>query len=431
MCIPDWDEGVVQMILQCCAAQTLNGSIQQLSDEAEAVSSCNEEIIIRRKKPQRQISIPVWRPSVSFDQDPFENEQSRASAPNNLTVKSIQQITDEYLASQNSIPNQKREDISRMERSVVKSFDRRVMDPQVETYLGDQRYWKNRKKDAPPPKRSKRTLCKTSHDDVIKVREQCCCKEHGTFGDQVSLDEHLDIRHMFHMKLTCVERQNYLTAVCFTKMHQEPPKMIVEGFSLCWNGVMFLLGVSTGCLSQAHNRMVWGINAVEHVPRKMKASPVTTMISSWIDHFVWRWTEKMPHKTFLHLPSSFTKTMIYHQCAVQCKYVNSKQVWTSPCCRMFLMVWCQNFGHVRIPRLNHFSKCNFCARWTLMRQNRRLSDLQQLALDKEKASKLYALVFIPDWDELFCWQSCLQASFGSSCTGLFVQKNSKPHPSLG
>ena len=163
--------------------------------------------------------------------------------------------------------------------------------------------------------------------------------------------------------------------------------MIAEGYSLCWNGVLYLLGVSTGCLSSAHNRMIWGINAVEHIPRKMKSSPVTTMLSGWIDYFVWRWTEKMPHKTFLHLPASFTKTMIYHQCAEQCKYVNSKSVWVSPCCRMFLMVWTQNFDHVRIPRLNHFSKCNFCARWALMRQNRRLSDLQELALDKEKAGE--------------------------------------------
>ena len=66
------------------------------------------------------------------------------------------------------------------------------------------------------------------------------------------------------------------------------------------------------------------------------------------------------------------------------------------------MVWTQNFDHVRIPRLNHFSKCNFCARWALMRQNRRLSDLQELALDKEKAGErsVCASPLIPDWDEV-------------------------------
>ena len=409
--IPDWDADVVPVSICCCSGIPHEVCTEGTPEEVVPQICSDEEIVVPRKRSRNQRTIPIWRPSSSRPTADVSSQPEPEQSDQQGTSKTIQEITDEYVASQAAIPTNKTKDISRMERSIVQSFDRRVMDPEVDTYLGDQRYWKNRKKDRAPPKQCNRALAKTSRDEVNKDREQTCCKHHGTFGYQVELEEHLDIRHMFHIKLTCKERQNYLTAVCFTKFHQEPQRMIAEGYSLCWNGVLYLLGVSTGCLSSAHNRMIWGINAVEHIPRKIKSSPVTTMLSGWIDYFVWRWTEKMPHKTFLHLPASFTKTMIYHQCAEQCKYVNSKSVWVSPCCRMFLMVWTQNFDHVRIPRLNHFSKCNFCARWALMRQNRRLSDLQELALDKEKAGErsVCASPLIPDWDEVLCGAQCVMS----------------------
>ena len=113
------------------------------------------------------------------------------------------------------------------------------------------------------------------------------------------------------------------------------------------------------------------------------AAPMTSAISLWLNHFIMTWTEKMPHKTCLHLPSSFTKTEIWNLCCDHVKLV-VKGTLKSPSMRLFLQVWSDHFSHVKIPRLNSFAKCNFCSRWGLMKQNKLLTKEQQIVLDADK-----------------------------------------------
>ena len=122
----------------------------------------DEEIVVPRKRSRNQRTIPIWRPSSSRPTADVSSQPEPEQSDQQGTSKTIQEITDEYVASQAAIPTNKTNDISRMERSIVQSFDRRVMDPEVDTYLGDQRYWKNRKKDRAPPKQCNRALAKTS-----------------------------------------------------------------------------------------------------------------------------------------------------------------------------------------------------------------------------------------------------------------------------
>ena len=95
----------------------------------------------------------------------------------------------------------------------------------------------------------------------------------------------------------------------------------------------------------------------------------------------------MPHKTCLHLPSSYTKTAIWMLCCDQVKFV-VKGVLKPVSVRLFLQVWADNFSHVKIPRLNSFSQCNFCSRWGLMKQNKLLTKEQRLVLDEDKKGEV-------------------------------------------
>ena len=220
--IPDWDADVVPVSMCCCSGIPHEVCNEGTPEEVAPQMSSDEEIVVPRKRPLNQRTIPIWRPPSSRPTADVSSQSEPEQSDQQGTSKTIQEITDEYVASQAAIPTNKTKDISRMERSIVQSFDRRVMDPEVDTYLGDQRYWKNRKKDRAPPKQCNRALAKTSRDEVNKDREQTCCKHHGTFGYQVELEEHLDIRHMFHIKLTCKERQNYLIDCCL--FHKVPSR---------------------------------------------------------------------------------------------------------------------------------------------------------------------------------------------------------------
>ena len=276
--------------------------------------------------------------------------------------------------------------VSRMTRTQVETFDLRAIDPKSAVYRGDQRFAVN--KAAPPREKKKpeRQIRATSYDHIRDALATRCCKSHGIFNSLMTQHQLMCIRINYHNALSNVQRQNFLSDIFFEKLHRG--SFEVDGIAVCWNGLKLALGVCDGTLSSARTRMVWGINKVEFMRATNKwAAPMTSAISLWLNHFIMTWTEKMPHKTCLHLPSSFTKTEIWNLCCDHVKLV-VKGTLKSPSMRLFLQVWSDHFSHVKIPRLNSFAKCNFCSRWGLMKQNKLLTKEQQIVLDADKKGQV-------------------------------------------
>ena len=327
----------------------------------------------RAKKPRRLQSCGPSLPAVDLSEG-----QSSEQAWGHQDLNEMGH-SDRPTENQSRLPTSK---TSRMTRTAVDTFDRRAMDPKLAVYRGDQRYAAN-KPDRDPKKLNERKIKATSLQNIRESLATRCCKSHGLFGNIMSEDQLKCIRYEYHNNLNSVQRQNFLSNVFFEKLNRSTFE--VDGISLCWNGLKLALGVADGTLSAAKTRMVWGITKVEFMKqRNAWAAPMTTAVSLWLDHFIKTWTEKMPHKTCLHLPSAYTKTMIFKMCSESVKmHVNGEL--KSPSVRLFMQVWTDNFPHVKIPRLNSFSKCNFCSRWGMMKQNRLLTPDQHKALDSDKA----------------------------------------------
>ena len=113
---------------------------------------------------------------------------------------------------------------------------------------------------------------------------------------------------------------------------------------------------------------------------------MTEGVVNWFSEFVFRYTEKMPHKSHLHLPACYTKMEIAQQCRQQCKFcVRQTAQLAQPSTRLFYEVWRTRFTHVTIPRLSEFNKCNFCAKSGQKLNNHKLSpeERQQIFQDKK------------------------------------------------
>ena len=277
--------------------------------------------------------------------------------------------------------------VSRMERTQVETFNLRAMDPKLAVYRGDQRFRINKAVPPPEKKKHERQIRATSHDNIRDSLATRCCKTHGIFNSCMSQQQLMCIRDNYHNNLSSVQRQNFVANIFFEKLHRG--SFEVDGLAVCWNGLKLALGISDGTLSAARLRMVWGINKTEFMRTTNNwAAPMTTAISLWLDHFILKWTEKMPHKTCLHLPSSYTKTAIWMLCCDEVKFV-VKGTLKPVSVRLFLQVWADNFSHVKIPRLNSFAQCNFCSRWGLMKQNKLLTKEQRLVLDEDKKGEVH------------------------------------------
>ena len=125
--IPDWDADVVPVSMCCCSGIPHEVCNEGTPEEVAPQMSSDEEIVVPRKRPLNQRTIPIWRPSSSHQTADVSSQSEPEQSDQQGTSKTIQEITDEYVASQAAIPTAKTKDVSRMERSTVQSFDRRVM----------------------------------------------------------------------------------------------------------------------------------------------------------------------------------------------------------------------------------------------------------------------------------------------------------------
>ena len=133
---------------------------------------------------------------------------------------------------------------------------------------------------------------------------------------------------------------------------------------------------------------------------------LTGEVKSWIDDYVLRYTERMPHKTFLHLPSCYTKDDLATMCRLEIKVRTKEDLATmcrleikvrtkedelrSPSKRLFYAVWSEYFPHVTIPRVSDFDKCNFCAKAAERQLHHRMNAQDKLQLEKDKERKSIA-----------------------------------------
>ena len=127
---------------------------------------------------------------------------------------------------------------------------------------------------------------------------------------------------------------------------------------------------------------------------------MTQHVRSWIDDFVRRYAEKMPHKSYLHLPACFTKTQLALLCRKDVCFKSKDETFKRPSTRLFLSVWAEHFHHVTIPRLSDFAACNTCAKLKQRGLLKNLSPEAKQKLDEDHDRKTH-----------FCNTSSFQKDF--------------------
>ena len=211
-----------------------------------------------------------------------------------------------------------------MEGTNVNSMDREMLmaSGNNDLYLGDRRLLRNRlpAEKAPCPKFCLRAQTACEELSCVHAMQVFCCKRHGRFGTQVdNVNEVQEARWMYHLDLNPKDKQNYLTELFEDRLRRGSWE--VRGQPLCFMGVCLLLGISKGCLQKAKNRAVFGIVKAKDLPGlKPRIKHVTNGVISWLSDFVLRYTERLPHKSHLNLPSSFTKVEGAALCRQQLKF---------------------------------------------------------------------------------------------------------------
>ena len=288
-------------------------------------------------------------------------------------------------------PRQK--DISRMDRDKVASFDLAVMDPDNKAlYRGDQRLKQHRPFAQKCPRFSARAENATTIMSMRKALLTQCCKYHGQLQHaNVSIDLISGVRSWYHKQLSNKERQNFLTQLWDERFNRGSWE--VNGVPICYQGVGLLLGISAGCLFKGKQRCLWGVELGADVIMTEKVAIMTQAVRGWIDDFVLRYSEKMPHRSYLHLPSCFTKAQLAQLCRKDISFKTKDDKWRRPSVRLFYAVWAEHFPHVTIPRLSDFSSCNICAKLLQRRLGKNLTfeAKTQLDDDDERASTFHFL----------------------------------------
>ena len=326
---------------------------------------------------------PVVASSFQHSQKPPQHEQRRPD----LVFEEGQEADNSRMPpGGNKRPRQK--DISRMDRDKVASFDLAVMDPDNKAlYRGDQRRKKHRPYEAQKcPKFSSRAESATSIMSMRRALVTQCCKYHGQLQHaNISIDFISGVRSWYHKHLSNKARQNFLTDLWEQRLNRGSWE--VNGVPMCYHGVCLLLGISPGCLFEGKQRCLWGIQIKDDYIMKEKISIMTDAVRGWIDDFVLRYSEKMPHRSYLHLPSCFTKTQLAQLCRKDISFKTKDEKWRRPSIRLFYSVWAEHFPHVTIPRLSDFSSCNICAKLLQRRLGKNLSPEAKLELEADDESE--------------------------------------------
>ena len=120
---------------------------------------------------------------------------------------------------------------------------------------------------------------------------------------------------------------------------------------------------------------------------RTRISNLTDSVRAWIDDFVKRYSEKMPHNSYLHLPACFTKSGLAELCRKDVKLRSKDEKFRSPSTRLFYAVWAEHFDDVTIPRLSDFSACNVCSGLMQRKLTNNLSDDAKLQLAADENRK--------------------------------------------
>ena len=277
-----------------------------------------------------------------------------------------------------------------MDRTIVESFDRNLMDSSDGLlYIGDRRLKQNKSRVSTILDKAdcQRVAIRISESDCKNTLNSICCKAHGMFESCIpDVKLLMQLRHQYHKDLSSKDRQNFLTELWTHRFNRG--RWEVSGISLCFLGVCYALGIAKGTLQKAKFRAVWGIEKVElamHLDKRI--AYLTGEVKSWIDDYVLRYTERMPHKTFLHLPSCYTKDDLATMCRLEIKVRTKEDELRSPSKRLFYAVWSEYFPHVTIPRVSDFDKCNFCAKAAERQLHHRMNAQDKLQLEKDKLRK--------------------------------------------
>ena len=282
----------------------------------------------------------------------------------------------------------KQSDVSRMERTVVNSFDLGIMDhSNHEVYRGDRRRKGNRSHVLPTRlKYSERANKATSIFSMRVALSNECCKQHGKFQNTtMNIHTLSGLRHWYHKQLSSNQKQNLLTDLWGERLQRGTWE--VKGLVLCYQGVCWALGISKGTLLGGRARALWGVMKMDNNLMRTRISNLTDSVRAWIDDFVKRYSEKMPHKSYLHLPACFTKSGLAELCRKDVKLRSKHEKFRSPSTRLFYAVWAEHFHHVTIPRLSDFSACNVCSKLMQRKLTKNLSDDAKLQLVADQQRK--------------------------------------------
>ena len=327
---------------------------------------------------------------------PSQCKRARSSGGDKSLVFEEDAAEDHCLTPGADKQKRKQTDVSRMERTVVDTFDLEIMDhSNHEVYRGDRRRKANRSHALPTrPKYSQRANKATSIVSMRAALSSVCCKQHGKFQN-TTMDIHTlsGLRHWYHKQLSSNQKQNVLTDLWIERLRRGTWE--VKGLALCYQGVCWALGISRGTLLEGRARALWGVMKMDNNLMRTRISNLTDSVRAWIDDFVKRYSEKMPHKSYLHLPACFTKSGLAELCRKDVRLRSKNEKFRSPSTRLFYAVWAEYFHHVTIPRLSDFSACNVCSKLLQRKLTKNLSDdaKLQLAADEQRKTCLHDSLF--------------------------------------
>lgn len=116
-----------------------------------------------------------------------------------------------------------------------------------------------------------------------------------------------------------------------------------------------IIGLSAKALSKTFRNFLDGIRTLQK-SRSRNLTHKRLMAETWMEAFTKRVGDKMPDTGALHLPSYLDKTIMYRYMKADLEDGNEDVVHYSTFCHLLSDV----FAHVKIPKVNRFTRCDYC-----------------------------------------------------------------------
>lgn len=129
----------------------------------------------------------------------------------------------------------------------------------------------------------------------------------------------------------------------------------LSGYRVCSTAYRMIIGLSAKALSKTFRNFLDGIRTLQK-SRSRNLTHKRLMAETWMEAFTKRVGDKMPDTGALHLPSYLDKTIMYRYMKADLEDGNEDVVHYSTFCHLLSDV----FAHVKIPKVNRFTRCDSC-----------------------------------------------------------------------